>query len=74
MGALFSEAPCDRRQFLFYYQAQEQITQMVFRPVNIPHIIDHGKKHGLSRFRSQTFKDWPCDLLMVMANARRIGN
>ena len=33
--ALFSEAPCDRRHFLFYYQAQEQITQMVFRPVNM---------------------------------------
>ena len=42
--------------FLFYYQAQEQITQMVFRPVNMPHIIDHGKNmdfvdsdHKLSR-------------------------
>ena len=54
--AFFSEAPCDRRYFLFYYQAQEQITQMVFRPVNMPHIIDHGKNmdfldsdHKLSR-------------------------
>ena len=38
---LFSEAPCDTRHFSFYYQVQEQTTQMVFRPVNMPRIIDH---------------------------------
>lgn len=48
--ALFSETPCVRRYFLFYYQAQKQITQMVFRPVNMPR--DHGKNMDIFRMDS----------------------
>jgi hypothetical protein len=47
---------------------------MVYEHMNISHIIDHEKKHEFSRFRLQILNDWPCDLLIVIANATRIGN
>lgn len=43
---------------------------MVFDPVNMPHIIAHVENMDVP----QTFKDWPCNLLTVTVNARRIGN
>jgi len=32
------------------------------------------KKHAFSKFRSQKLKDCPCDLLIAIVNAIRIGN
>lgn len=48
---------------------------MVCRYVNIPSIIDHEKNKHFpdSDFRPQTLEDWPCNLLIVIVNARRIG-
>lgn len=58
-----------------YYQAQIQKSFMVFRPVNMQHIIDPVKNIDFtSQFIPPTFKEWPCDSFLVMANAKRIGN
>lgn len=32
------------------------------------------EKHGLSKFKPQNLNIWPCDVLIVIAKAKRIGN
>ena len=47
---------------------------MVYQQVNMPREHGHDKKNGFSRFRPLILNDWPCVLLIVIANSTRNAN
>ena len=60
----------------FYCKASGLTTFFVFRRKRKDHGLHNcpWEKQSLFEFKPQTCKDWPCTLLMVLANERSIGS
>lgn len=59
--------------YLSFRSGRKHIAPMVYLLSSTLPITAHGK-NGNSRFIPHTTNSWPCDLLIVIANVREIGN